>query len=271
MLIEGISSMMPNLFHCSFSQFESLVFIMMRVAPILFMMPLLSSRNLPHRLKAGLTLAVSFVLWPVVKVEPFLFPSGLFGFAFYMFSEFMIGFLLGLSIRLIFAGIQLAGEFIGFQMGFAMANVLDPQSGMDTTLMAQFHYLLGLLIFLSIDGHHWFFKALIQSFHLLSPGEFYLQKGLYQHFLNLSGKMFLIAIQIVAPVLAILILVQIALGLVSKMVPQVNILISSFPLTISLGLVFLGLSMELLYPYLENLFDESGRGLILTLLPLMKR
>jgi flagellar biosynthetic protein FliR len=188
-----------------------------------------------------------------------------------MISEFMIGLLLGLSIRLIFGAIELAGEFVGFQMGFAMANIIDPQSGLDTTLLAQFYYLLGLLIFLSIDGHHWFFRALVQSFHLLSPGEFYPQEGLYIHLLNLSGRMFLIAFKIVAPVTAILFLIQLTLGIVARMVPQVNILISSFPLTISVGMIFLGLSMELLGPYLKTLLDESGKDLVMTLLPLMKR
>ena len=71
--------------------------------------------------------------------------------------------------------------------------------------------------------------------------------------------------------MAILILVQIALGILAKMVPQVNVLISGFPLTIGLGLIFLGLSMELLGPYLKDLLDESGKGLVYTLLPLMKR
>jgi len=261
----------PNLLHWSLSQFQSLVLIMMRVAPILFMMPPLNAGNLPNLLKAGLTLMVSLILLPVVKVETNLFPSEPLSFVFFMISEFMIGFLLGLSVRLIFAGIQLAGEIVGFQMGFAMANVVDPQSGMDTTLIAQFHYWLGLLIFLSVDGHHWFFKALAQSFHLLSPGDFGPQEGLYRHFLNLSGEMFLVAVKMVAPVMAILIFVQIALGVVARMVPQVNVLISGFPLAIGLGLIFLGLSMELLWPYLESLFDESSKGLVMTLLPLMKR
>lgn len=156
-------------------------------------------------------------------------------------------------------------------MGFAMANLIDPQSGTDTTLIAQFHYLLGLLIFLLIDGHHWFFRALSQSFYLLPPGEFHLQEGLHQYLLDLSGKMFIIAIKMVAPVMAIMILIQIALGIIARTVPQLNILINSFPLTIGLGLVFLGLSMELLLPYLKDLFEESGKGLVHTLLPLMKR
>lgn len=263
--------MMTNLFGWSAYQFQSLLLIMMRVAPILFMTPPLNSRTIPRMAKIGLTLVVSLVLWPVVKTEAPFFPSEPFSFGFFMISEFMIGFFLGLSIQFIFAGIQLAGEYAGLQMGLAMASIIDPESGTNSSLIAQFYYLLGLLIFLSVDGHHWIFRALVKSFHLLAPGEFYLREGLYRHLLNLSGNMFLIAVKIAAPVMAVLILIQIVLGIVARMVPQVNVLISSFPLTIGVGFIFLGLSMEFLLPYLKTLFDESGKGLVMTLLPLMKR
>ena len=254
----------------SFLQFQSFLFILMRVMPILFMMPLFSGTYIPHPLKVTFSLVVSLVLLPIVRVEPQRFPPDPWSLTFFMISELMIGLILGLSMKLIFSGLQLAGEFAGFQMGFGVAHVVDPQSGIDTTVMAQLNYLIGLLVFCSIDGHHWFFRALVQSFQLLSPGELHLGEGIYRHFLNLSGKMFIIAIQMVAPVVVVLILIQIALGLVAKTVPQINILVTSFPLTVGAGLIFLGLSMDLLWPYLRALLDESGRGLVSTLLPLMK-
>ena len=263
--------MIPNLLHGSLKQVQGFLLILMRVGPILFMMPLLNARNLPNLLKVGLALAVSLVLWPVVPLDVSLFPTDPYGFGFFLISELMIGFLLGLSVQLVFAGVQLGGELAGFQMGLSMASAIDPQSGVDTTLIAQLYYLLALLIFLSIDGHHWFFRALIRSFQVLAPGEFVLKGPLYRHFLDLSGRIFLIALQIAAPVMAILFLIQIALGILARTVPQVNILMSSFPLTISLGLIFLGLSLDLLWPHLKNLFEESGKGLVFTLLPLMKR
>lgn len=253
------------------AQFQTFFLILIRVSVVLFMMPLFNSRNLPARLKACLALTVSLILLPVVWLDISTFPADPFYFFFFLIQEGMIGFILGLSVRLIFGGIQLAGEIAGFQMGLAMANIVDPQSGMNITVIAEFYYLLALLIFLVIDGHHWFFRALVQSFHLLPPGGFALTEGLFQHLVHLSGKMFSIALRIVAPVMAILILTKIALGIVSRMVPQVNILISSFPLTISLGLIFSGLSMEFLWPSLKTLLNESGKGLGMTLLPLMKR
>jgi flagellar biosynthesis protein FliR len=185
--------------------------------------------------------------------------------------EGLIGFILGLSIKIVFASIQLAGEFAGFQMGLSMAQIVDPSSGMDATLVAQLYYFLALLVFLSVNGHHWFFRALVQSFRLLPPGGVELHEGLYRYFLSLSGKMFVIGIKIAAPVTAILILTQVAMGIVAKMVPQINILITSFPVTIGLGMIFVGLSLELLVPYLRGLFDESGRGMMNVVIPLMAR
>jgi len=260
-----------NLLSWSVHQFQVFLLIAMRVAFILFMMPILGSRNIPLLAKVGLTLTVSLILMPVVQVRPSLFPSEPFDFAFLMIFDCVIGFILGLSLKIVFAAIQLAGEFAGFQMGMSMANIVDPQSGSDATLMAQFYYFLALLIFLSVNGHHWFFMAVGQSFRLLPAGGLGFPEGLYRYFMSLFGNAFLIAIKISAPVMAILLLTQVALGIVAKMVPQINILLTSFPLTLGLGMIFVGLSLELLVPYLRNLFDESGRGMVTVILPLMAR
>jgi len=263
--------MMPSLIHWSATQFQSLTIVMMRVATLLFMMPLFNGRNIPLLAKIGLVLAVSLVLWPVVRVDISRFPSTPFTFGFFMIFELVIGLSLALSVRLVFAGIQLAGEFAGIQMGLSMANIVDPQSGTDNTVISEFYYLLTLLLFLCIDGHHWIFRALAQSFQVLTPGEFRIHDGLYRYLLHLAGNIFVIALELSAPVVAILVLIQFAMGVVARMVPQVNILVSSFPLTIGLGLVFLGLSVELAWPFLKTLLNESSRGLVVTLLPLMKR
>ncbi len=260
-----------NVFHGSISQFQNFVLIMMRVSPILFMMPVFSGINMPNLAKAGLTLTVSLLLLPVVGIDPKRFPAEAASFGFFMFCEFMIGFLLALSVKLVFAGIQLAGEFSAYQMGLATANILDPQSGVSNTLVAEILYLISLLIFLSVNGHHWFFQALVQSFTILAPGELHLKVGLYEHLLRLSGNMFVIAVKITAPIMAVMIFTQIALGLVARTVPQINVWITSFPLTITLGLIFLGLSIDLFSPYIKNLFEEAGKGLVFTMLPLLGR
>ena len=214
---------------------------------------------------------MGLILLPLVQMNPRLLPSEPIQFGFLMAAELMIGLILGLSVKIIFAGIQMGGELAGFQMGLSLANVMDPHSEVNAPILSQFLYLLSLVVFLAIDGHHWFFRALYQSFLLLAPGEIHLQEGLYRHFLGLLTSLFVVAVKIAAPVMAVLIFTQIGLGILAKAVPQINILITSFPLTLGIGLLFLALSIELLLPYVKNLFQETGRALVFTLLPLMQR
>ena len=171
--------MQVDLLHWSLVQFQSFILIVMRVAPILFLMPVLSDRNVPSLAKIGLTLAVSLILLPLVKMEVRLFPQDPGSFGAFLAAELFIGFSLGLAVKAVFAGIQMGGELVGFQMGLSIAQVIDPESGMDSSAVAQLHYLLGIMIFLAVDGHHWFFRALVQSFHLLAPGEIHLRAGLF--------------------------------------------------------------------------------------------
>ncbi len=255
----------------SILQFQSLVLILMRVSPILFLMPVLSSRSLPGLLKAGLTLTVSLILLPLVQVDPGLLPSEPVQFGFLMAAELMIGLILGLSVKIIFAAIQLGGEVAGFQMGLGLANVMDPQSDVNAPILSQFFYLVSLVVFLAIDGHHWFFRALHQSFLLLRPGEIHLHEGLYRHFLGLLGSLFGVAVKVAAPVMAVLIFTHIGLGILAKAAPQINILMTSFPLTLAIGFLFLALTIDVLIPFFANLFQESGKALVYTLLPMMQR
>ena len=263
--------MPAGLVNWSLLQFQSFVLILMRVAPILFMMPILNSRNIPSLLKAGLTLTVGLVLLPLVKINPQYLPREPFQFGSLMAAELMIGFILSLSVQVIFTGIQMGGELISYEMGFSMASVVDPQSEVDTPVISEFIYFLAILVFLAMDAHHWFFRALYQSFLLLAPGEIHLRAGLYSHLLQLAGNLFVIAVKLAAPVLAVMMFTQIALGILAKAVPQVNILMTSFSLTIALGLLFLAFSIELLLAYFENLFQAAAKGLVFTLLPLMQR
>ena len=263
--------MQIDMLQWSLAQFQSFLLVLMRVAPILFLMPLLGSRNIPTLAKIGLTLTVSLILLSSVKMESSIFPQEPLSFLAFLGAELFVGFLLGLAVKIIFAGIQMGGELVGFQMGLSIAQVIDPQSGLDSSALAEFHYFLGTLIFLAVDGHHWFFRALVQSFQVLVPGEIPLRAGLLTAFTTLTGNLFVIAIKLSAPVMTVLLFTQISMGILAKAVPQVNILITSFPITILVGLVFLGFSLDFFLPYFRSLFEETGRELTGTLLPLMQR
>ncbi|MGA2402114.1 MAG: flagellar biosynthetic protein FliR, partial [Syntrophobacteraceae bacterium] len=181
--------------------------------------------------------------FPVVRKNIQPVPLELASFASVIFGELIYGILFALSMLLITGAFELAGELIGFEMGFGFSQTADPLTGARFTVLAVWTQLLATLVFLSINGHHVILKILVESFKKVPVGSFALDSALFGKLLLLSGMLFILAMKLAAPVLAVLILTQIGLGLMSKFAPQINILATSFPLTITLGMLFLGLTL----------------------------
>jgi flagellar biosynthetic protein FliR len=160
------------------------------------------------------------------------------------------------------AGIQMAGQVSGFQMGLAIANIMDPATSMQTPILAQAFNLMAMLIFLAIDAHHWFFRAMVDSFAIIPPFQFVLSASFVGYLMQTAGTMFVIALKIGAPVIVVLILTSVSFGLMARTVPQMNIFIVAMPLKIIVGLLFVVFSLPYLQPYLRELFDGFGVGLV---------
>lgn len=246
------------------------ILILIRVSAILFFMPVLGTRNIPSLAKIGLSMVISLLLVPIVRMDSQSFPQGPLYFGFFLLKEIILGMVLGLSIRVIFAGVQAGGHLAGFNMGFTMAQIVDPQSGFQETVLTQLYFLLSILVFLAIDGHHWFIRALTFSLEIVPPGGFFLRGQLGEYLLKLSGGIFIIAIRIAAPILVALFLVQMGLGILAKAAPQINIMMTSFPLIIAAGLLILALSTLLIVGYLKEIFADGSQALILEILPRVK-
>ncbi len=232
-------------------QFKSFILVLTRISIVLFMLPIFGTAMLPNLVKAGLALTISFALFTVVRPDPNLFPESLLSSLNLIVSELIFGLAIGLTIRLFFAAIQLGGQLVGFQMGFAISNVLDPESGAQTPIVAHMGYWVAIVIFLLLNGHHILLKTLADSFSIVEVGSFGFRGGLFQKVLEASGDMFVLAIKFGAPAIAALLFTSAAFGIVAKVVPQMNILIVAFPLKIVVGLFFFGFSLRVLL-YLSN-------------------
>jgi len=125
----------------------------------------------------------------------------------------MIGITIGLAGRLVFAGVQLAGQLAGFQMGFAIVNVFDPITSAQVSIIAQFQYLLAMLVFLAVDGHHLFLYSIAESYRIVPAFGFHFSGELTRAILELSKDMFVIAIKTGAPVIAMLLMISIKLSM----------------------------------------------------------
>ena len=244
-----------DLFNFSLEQFQSFLLILMRVGAILMTAPIFGSRNLPMQLKVGLTLLVSVVLFPLIRSLDLEFPTHVLSFGLAIGAEVIIGAIIGFSVRLLFSAVQLAGQLIGFQMGFAIVNVMDPQISSQVSIIAQFKNIVATLVFLSINAHHLFVRGIISSFQLVPPMHFSFSPSLMESILGLTNKMFIIALKIGAPLIAALLFASVALGLIARTVPQINIFIVGFPLKIAVGLIGLGVSVPIFCFFLKSMFQ----------------
>ena len=252
-------------FNIPLPQLQIFFLIFLRVGAIMMFIPIFDSRSIPVLFKAGLAFSVSILLFPILKLDDLPFINSTIPFGIGVIGEIMMGAVIGLSVKLIFAGIQLAGQLVGFQMGLAIANVMDPITSAQVSIIAQLNNMLAMLIFLTINAHHMFLRALAESFRLIPPFNVQFSNSLIEQLISISGNMFIIAFKVGAPVIVALLLTSVAFGLIARTVPQMNVFLVAIPLKIVVGLLFLAFALPYLLPFFRQIFNESGRDILLLL------
>jgi flagellar biosynthetic protein FliR len=229
--------------------------ILMRVGAMIFVAPVFGGSTVPTQAKILFSLMLSLILLPMI---PAISQSGLIEMvplAWLGVNELLVGVVMGISMLFVFAAVQYAGQIIDFQMGFAIVNLIDPTQDVQIPVMGFFHFLIAILIFLAMDAHHWIIRALVDSFGIvpiMTAGFSGLVIGSVS---KAFGDLFVIAMRIAAPTIAVLMLYNASLGIIAKTVPQINLLIVGFPVRIALGMIVVGLSMTFFHPYLSIAFD----------------
>ena len=147
-------------------------------------------------------------------------------------------------------------------MGLAMANIIDPATSEQVPLLAQLNNLIAVLIFLAINAHYWFLRALVESFRLVPPFSFHFSNSLMEQLISLAGNIFVIAVKVGAPVIAVLLFMSVAFGLAARTVPQMNIFFVAMPLKILVGLMFFVFSLPYIASFIELLFSDLGNGIL---------
>ena len=249
------------LLHWTLEHILSLLVIMTRVGPLIFLMPVIGSSAVPVQVKVLFTLALSLILLPVVPVSASLLPATAMGYAVLVTVEVCFGATLAFFARLVFDATDLAGQMVGISMGMGMAGTMDPEFGTQVSLIGTLWNILAILIFLGINGHHLFFRTLVESFTWVTPGSVTLGQATLKGVMHGVVQMFVLGIQIMAPAAVALFLSHVAMGIVAKTVPQVPIMLVAMPLNIGIGFLFVGLSLTYLLPLLIKNFDHMGQGL----------
>ena len=232
-------------------------FVLIRIGAILFALPLWSGQlPLPWKLSAAVWLSVLFSF--VVPVEILPEQLGLKEIVIGGIQEVITGALLGFLIRLFLAAVTLAGQLAGFQMGLAIANVIDPATSDRYTIVAQMLNLLALFTFLEMDGHLVAVSLLAKSFEWLPPFSAAVSGEILQDLVLGGGKeMFRLALKIGWPISLALLLVYLSMGLLVRVAPQMNMLMVGFPITISVGLIVIMFGIPSFTLAMEGMLQDA--------------
>lgn len=251
------------------AQFQTFLLCLARVIALVAAIPAFAGVAASVRMKLGLAVATALVLFPLMAPHTPQVDFTLTGFGLLMVNEVLLGALIGLVAQLVFTAVSFGGTVIGYQMGFAAANIFDPQTTQQLSLMSQFINILALLAFLAMDGHHFFFRVIVESYQLLPPGPLDFSGGAVATLMRLGSHMFVLGVKFSAPVLALLLITNIVLGILARVFPQLNVFMLSFPLNIGIALIVIGLTLEAMFFVLRREFDTMGEN-ILTLLQLLR-
>jgi flagellar biosynthetic protein FliR len=215
------------------------------------------------QVKAALSVILTIVIYPLVHSDLTPVSAQPIELLLLILKEVIVGLIIGFFANIIFYGIQMAGQIIGIQIGFGIINIIDPYSNIQISLVGQLYYLVALLIFLAIDGHHFLLRALVFSYEQVPLASAVFPAGLTAKVNLLSALVFDIALRVAAPMLTTLFITDVALGFMARVAPQMNVFIVGFPLKIGLGLLVLTLTINY-FPYIfGKIFNQFQNEMIL--------
>jgi flagellar biosynthetic protein FliR len=243
-----------DIFHFDPNTVISFYLTLFRISVVLFIMPFFGD-TLPNVIKAALLLVLTLAVWPKLSFPASAFPANPLNLAVMFAGEIVLGMALGIIVRMLIAAVQIGGAIINFQMGFSMVNSIDPLTGQQEPVTTYFIYMCTMLTFLSLNGHLHLIKALGDSFDVVPPGGLFLTPQLMGEVMSFAKQMFILGVRIAAPVILALFLVDLALALISRVAPQMNILTMGFPLKIMVGFLFLSYVMEMMSDYVTSFID----------------
>jgi flagellar biosynthetic protein FliR len=249
--------------HIVLSEFQSFLVVASRTGGIVAALPILSGRTVPPRIKVALVLTLSLVLAPAIPLPTT--PPDASAMTAGLTSELLIGFVIGLAVRLLFSALEIAGEIAGTQMGFSLAQLLNPTTSESAPMIGQFYTVIASLVFFSLNAHMMVVAAIVSSYESIPPFGAHLSSAVGEEVLRLSQHMFLVALQLAGPILVAVFLINILLAMLGRAVTQINVFVLSFPLTIAAGLLVLSVSLPFTVSLLEREFiglHETIEGLL---------
>ena len=237
------------------------ILVFARISAFVVAAPLFGGSNTPAQVKAGMSFVVSLIIVPLVLDSQMDISGGLLGISIALFREIGVGLLTGLICNMILQVLNIVGQIFDLHIGFLMSNFFDPSIGGQITLTAKFLYLTGIVLFFTLDGHHMVLAGLVKSFEIVPLNKAIFNSGGMTILVKAFTRMISVAVQISAPLIAIMLIVDICLGLVARTAPQMNVFMLGFSIKIGLGILTLAVMIPLLGVVFQSLFRMMERDL----------
>lgn len=239
----------------TYEKLEFFFAILVRISAFLMTAPFFSQRNIPVRVKAGLSFFLSVIVFNMTDYTQLQYDSSI-EYAVILIQETMVGVSLGFTANLCLYILDLAGRLIDTEIGFSMVNVLNPASNIQTSITGSLMMYLVMLTMLVSHMHYFVLSALVDAFELLPVGKIQLPSNLYLIVLEFIKEYFILGFRIVLPVFASILIVNIVLGVLAKVAPQMNMFVIGMQLKLLVGLIVLLLVIGMLPSITDFVFHE---------------
>ncbi len=242
-------------------QFVMLLLIFIRIVTMFFTAPLFSSNSLPVFSRLLLSMAIAYIMFFTLPPQKIDYTIGLPYLAFLGFKEAITGMIIGFSMNFVFYGISFAAMQMGMDMGLNMAQVFDPATEIENNVLGQLFNISAVVIFLLLNGHHFLIKGLAISFKVIPLGHYTINESVYMLLLKGSAGIFITAVKISAPVMVAFFLLHTAVGIISRIIPQMQVFFVIQPVQLLLGFILLASGMPLFLYIIRFLLEQTENSL----------
>lgn len=234
------------------AKLQTFLLISFRAAGLFILAPVIGHKSIPPLIRAGLAIILALVLVPVVSQTQLPEINSVWLLGMLAAKEMLIGVIIGLFFAMLFIAIRMGGNIVGYQIGLIIANIMDPETNSSTSVVGEFWYIIAVLIFLAIDGHHAIISAFADSYKIVPIGIFEFSGPASEQLIRFTAYAFTIAIKMAAPVIMTLFLSEVALGVLARTVPQMNIFIVGIPIKVGIGFLILGAALPVFRYMIEK-------------------
>lgn len=243
------------------ADFVLVLMIFLRVVAALSVAPVYSNSAIPVKIRTFLSIVIAYIIFMSIDKSNINIQISLGWMFFNGIKEILTGLILGYMINFVFYGFSFAASIIGFSIGLSMAQALNPMDELSDNIIGEIYGFMAIMVLFIINGHHYIITGLFFSFKTIGIGEFAITKPIYDLILKYSFSVFIIAIKISAPILVSIFVVQIAEGIIARMIPQMQIFFVSQPLKIALGIFLMISALPITVYVMKVLLKETEMGL----------